>query len=317
MDSMNLQNFKNDPSKVQETADTDNSNLGNDNTRIAGTGYQEELHTLKIDKLSNKITIISIIIPIMILGILVFAYLDMKERVVDVDQTKQSQVEKISIQMEEQLNSLELKIAKNRFDLDNTVPEIKKQNVSLTGQVAKLGSSKLDNKTFKSNINKLSTRINNNAKQDKAILQTIERINQDTIATIESSQTQFDESSKKIKDEFNLFKEEFDARLLELSDYELQIGMLKKNLSLLDKRIKSMEHDYLTEINSLKNIIKKQKLDFDKQLQQVKSTSKKSASKPAKTSTKKTTKNKAAQVSPQITIDPSRPNTIQEKPLTR
>ena len=42
----------------------------------------------------------------------------------------------------------------------------------------------------------------------------------------------FESQASIIKDEINLFKEEFDARLLELSQYQEQIGELGKNLSL-------------------------------------------------------------------------------------
>ncbi|MCP4762729.1 MAG: hypothetical protein GY870_13200, partial [archaeon] len=47
--------------------------------------------------------------------------------------------------------------------------------------------------------------------------------------------------TRQLKDDTNLFKEEFDSRLLELSDFELQIGELRKNNSLIDKKINSLQ----------------------------------------------------------------------------
>ena len=42
---------------------------------------QEELQELKIEKLSNRVTLLTILIPLMIGIILVIAYLDIKNRV--------------------------------------------------------------------------------------------------------------------------------------------------------------------------------------------------------------------------------------------
>ena len=89
MNSMNLKDFN-----------PDNQDMDGD-VEITDSIYQQEINSLKIDKLSNRVTIISIIIPCLIGAILIFGYLDMKERVVDVDITKNSQFEKISQQLEE------------------------------------------------------------------------------------------------------------------------------------------------------------------------------------------------------------------------
>lgn len=239
MDSINLKDFR-----------PDNPDFGADKTRFSDTdaeipasGYHQEINTLKIDKLSNRVTIISIILPCLIGAILVFAYLDMKERVVDVDVTKQSQVDRISQQLEEKLNALDVKIAKNRYDLDNSLPELSKKTVSIEGQIAKLTDTKADNQHIEQNFAKLEKRVTNNAKQDKVTIQTIERINKATLSSIKKNQDQFDKTVVKIQQETTLFKEEFDARLLELSDYEQQIGELRKDLSLLDKRYRRLEQE--------------------------------------------------------------------------
>ncbi len=243
MDSMNLKDFRPD----NPNFDTDEASLKSNSGEIPASAYHEEINTLKIDKLSNRVTIISIIIPCLIGAILIFAYLDMKERVVDVDLTKQTQVEKISQQLEEKLNALDVKIAKNKFEFDTKLPEFDKKNIALEGQLTKLISTKADSKTIKSRFSKLEKRISNNTNQDKTTLQTIERINKQTLSTIKNNQDQFDKTAQQIKNETTLFKEEFDARLIELSDYEQQIGELRKNISLLDKKIKNLELDAVTQ----------------------------------------------------------------------
>ncbi len=80
MDSMDLKDFN-----------PDNQDFDSDN-EITDSIYHQEINSLKIDKLSNRVTIISIIIPCLIGAILIFAYLDMKERVVGADLTKKKPI---------------------------------------------------------------------------------------------------------------------------------------------------------------------------------------------------------------------------------
>lgn len=237
MNSMKLKDFKPDDSEFDPQQD----GLENTEPSLDGNVYREEINTIKIDKLSNRVTIISVIIPVMIGVIIVFAYLDMKERVVDVDQTKQSQVDKISHQLEEKLNALDVKIAKNRFELENSLPALEKKDLAIEGQMAKLSASKADTKTTENKISQLSNKIGDNSKQNKSNRQAIDKLNKDTLASIKTTQTQFNETAVKFKEEITLFKEEFDARLLELSEYEQQIGLIRKDISLLDKKMNKLE----------------------------------------------------------------------------
>lgn len=214
---------------------------------IPASTHHEEINTLKIEKLSNRVTIISIIIPCLISAILIFAYLDMKERVVDVDQTKQNQVDRISQQLEEKLNALDIKIARNRYDLDNKLPELNNKTVSIEGSIAKLVSGKADNKTIQNQFIKLEKRVSNNTNQDKVTLQTLERVNKETLSAVTKNQVIFDKTTRQIKEEIALFKETFNDGLLELSDYEQQIGELQMNLSLLDKKHKRLDQETISQ----------------------------------------------------------------------
>lgn len=243
MDSMKLKDFKADDSEFDPEEDP----LENAENSLDGNTYREEINTIRIDKLSNKVTIISVIIPVMIGVILVFAYLDMKERVVDVDLTKQSQVERISQLLEEKLNALDVKIAKNSFDIETELPKLTDKNIEIEGRLVKLNASKADTKKVDSSLSDLSKKVGNNTKKSQSNSQTIEKIKKETLANFKATQAQFDKTANKIKEEITLFKEEFDARLLELSEYEQQIALLKKDLSLLDKKTTKLEQTTLTQ----------------------------------------------------------------------
>jgi chromosome segregation ATPase len=243
MNESNLGDFRPGNPKFD---DSDPPNESDAATRISESGYHQEINTIRIDKLSNKITIISVIIPCLIGAILIYAYLDIKERVVDVDVTKQNQVDKVSQQLEEKLNALDVKIAKNRFDLDKTLPELDEKNKSLEGQVSKLTTQKADSETLKTQFSEIEKKIEAIASQDKKSIQSMTKFKSQIESSIKTNQTKVDASAKQIKDDIALFKEEFDARLLELSDYDLQIGELRKNVSLLDKMVKNLEQQMVT-----------------------------------------------------------------------
>lgn len=321
MDSMNLKDFRPD----QHDFDSDEPEFNEDDAQMTESGYHEEINTLKIDKLSNKITIISIIIPVMIGAILAFAYLDMKERVVDVDQTKQSQVDQITMQLEEKLNALDVKIAKNRFDLENSLPDLQEKNIALEGQLSKLNTTKADNKKIQADFSKLNKKVTANAASDKTILANMDKIGKKTTAAIASNQSQFEKTAKQIKNEITLFKEEFDARLLELSDYEQQIGLLRKDLSLLDKKFKRMEQaqvsqaDLTKETDLLKKDIAAQKKTFAQQL--VILEDKLAADIIALKKKMGVQKSSAAapvqKPKPQVNIEPTLPNKVSQQPLAQ
>jgi len=261
----NLKDFKIDPLNLPDT---------DDEVSLQSSEYHQEINTLKIEKLSNRVTIISVIIPCLICAILAFIYLDMKERVVDVDETKQIQVEKMARQIEEKLNSLDLRIAKNKFDFNQQLPLLAKKEEALENQVAKMSVSKANVKTIKTDMAALDKKIKKNAGQNKKTLAVTEAVNLKMLASITKNNTRFEEKTSQIKQDIILFTEEFEARLLELSAYEEQIGHLRKTTSLLDKKLKGMELDGLSKNGLDKRFSKVQQTfetliqDLDKKLEQ-------------------------------------------------
>ncbi len=322
---MNLKDFKPDISNF----DSGEKSLKDSDSQVSASIYHEEINTLKIEKLSNRVTIISIIIPCLIGAILVFAYLDMKERVFDVDATKQSQVDKISQQLEEKLNALDVKIAKNRFDLDNKLPEFDKKSVSLEGQITKLARLKADSETINAQFAKLENqftkiekRVANNANQDKTTLLAIEGINEQTLSAFKESKTQFDKTAQQIKNEADLLKNQFNARLLELSDYDQQIGELRKDFSLMDKRYKNLATESTSQaivdkqIKQLENDLNNLMNTLDSRIETLNQKLVANISRLQKDIDQLSNRlSDSTEPKPQINIDSSKSGTIEEKPL--
>jgi hypothetical protein len=99
--------------------------FGNDDD-APETILQEELQELKIEKLSNRVTLLTILIPFMIGIILVIAYLDIKNRVARTHNTEATSIEKISKDLETKLSSLSHEQAKIKDIHSKKMPSFEK-----------------------------------------------------------------------------------------------------------------------------------------------------------------------------------------------
>ena len=194
----------------------------------------------------------------------------MKERVVDVDQTQGSQVARMAQTMEEKLNALDVRIAKAKFELDENLPQLSEKNKSIENQMAKLSAGKADIKALETAVTKLDKRIKTNAGQHKTTLAAMERINRQLLDAIKENNIQFKTKADQIAANMQLFKEEFDARLMELSVYEQQIAQLGKDVSLLEKELKTIRQDtdqtMSRNLTQLRGRLEKMILDLDKKI---------------------------------------------------
>lgn len=83
-----------------------------------------QVDELRLEKLSTKVTIISIIIPVLIVVVLAIAYLDMKKRVTLTQDTGTSGVENLSKDMESRFSNLSMRQA----NLDEMLREMGADN---------------------------------------------------------------------------------------------------------------------------------------------------------------------------------------------
>ncbi|MCG8619530.1 MAG: hypothetical protein MI802_25190, partial [Desulfobacterales bacterium] len=258
MDDSSLRDYRSDLSRLRDE-DTESAD-------IEASMYHQEINTLKIEKLSQRVTIITIIIPCIIIAVLAFAYIDMKERVVDVDETKGNQVARMAEKLEEKLNALDVRIAKAKFELDEKLPQVSQRSQALENQIAKIDSAKADLAALQAAIKKtdaavvrlekMDKRIKANAGQDKATLAEMERINRELLAAIKENNVRFKTEADKISQDMQLFREEFDARLLELTAWEEQIALLNKQTSLLDKQQKTLVRDARNAVAADINVVR-------------------------------------------------------------
>jgi len=287
-----------------------------------------DINHIKIETLSKRITLISILLPCLMGIIIFFAYLDMRGKVADANLNKQTEVEKISQQFQEQLSALDVKAEKNRFDLES----MDKKTVGMEGQIAKLTTSKADGAAIKDQLAKLDTQVSNNANQNKLTLQAIERVNKELLSSQAGIQSELDKNIKQMKEDLSTFKKGLDSKLAALGNYDQQLGELQKDLSLMDKKLKKMELDSLSQVKLDEKIrLLREELNtsitkLDKQVQSLdlKLTTNISrlqkdidASNPSSSPVpQKTPVSEPVKPKPQVNIDTSNPATIKQKVLT-
>lgn len=92
--------------------------------------YRSEMDTLKIEKLGQRVTLLTILIPCLIGVILVYGYMDIKDRLTKTSYTGTQGVEKLSRELESRFSSLSVKQARLEETLAaqaKTLDDLKKQ----------------------------------------------------------------------------------------------------------------------------------------------------------------------------------------------
>jgi len=122
---------KNDNSRFQFSADEDEPEVI----------HHDELRELKIEKLGQRVTLLTILIPCMIGIILVITYLDIKDRVTRSHDTGAIGVQKLSKDLASKFSSLSLEQAKIKDIQAKKLPELEKSAAFLKSRLTKLQKS--------------------------------------------------------------------------------------------------------------------------------------------------------------------------------
>jgi chromosome segregation ATPase len=244
---MTLKDFRTDPSDFP-TEDPDNP--------APASLYRNERHSLKLDRLSTRVTIITILLPVFMGVVLFFVYLDMKDRVMGMDEIKDSQVDYLSRQMEEKLNALDVRIAKNRFDLDEKLPPLVKKTGFLEEQLGKLTAAKADRTTLEQEISKLADqlarhdrRIQNNADQHQVNLAEMERINATLLSTMAQDRERFENEIRMMKQEaasLDALKQEVNALQARMDENRVDLEPIQKTLAQLEQQVSELKNQLMS-----------------------------------------------------------------------
>ena len=198
--------------------------------------FQEEMENIRIEKLSNRMTFISVLIPCLI-GIIIFiAYLDIKKRVTTVHDTGTMEVQSLSKDLETKLSSL----SSQYKQLENSLPKIENSISSLQAEIKEATTAiryirsarKTDNKKFDTSIANLEKKTTSSTNE----LKTIDTDFNNKLANLSKT-------ADKISIELNKLKSDI-AKLSSVTiDKKALDSALKNEQKLYDRKLNQIKRD--------------------------------------------------------------------------
>ena len=217
---------------------------------------QAEVHELKLEKINQRVTLISILIPVLIVVVLVITYLDIKKRVVRTEDTGASEFQKLSADLESRFSSLSLRQAK----LEETMAAMTEQNEKNVAaiktrldklqeafkEINRLTADQKELKTAKAEmvkqINTVVESSNAAATQTAAITQELKKQMDQISQSLNSSNSQINAVEKKISgiDQNKIDKSTMDLAIkFEVLKVE---NALKSRIDALQSKINEMQN---------------------------------------------------------------------------
>ena len=206
---------------------------GDEEPETEQTLYQDEVKDRRVEKLSHRVTIISILIPVLIGVVFYIAYRDITSRVSQSQDTGSMEIQNLSSQLQDKFDEISSKYGELEASLTQKLVDLEKVD-----------------KAMKTNLKKAEATVSkiNATKADK-------KDQQDVIAKIETS---LNPIRKELKD-IATMRNDLKALTTELQsmDTDMQQKLIKTSAN-LDKTLQN-----LTKIQSDISTLSNQKLDKD------------------------------------------------------
>jgi chromosome segregation ATPase len=219
------------------------------------TPAASQVDELRMEKLSQRVTMISILIPVLIVVILIFAYMDIKRRVIQTEDTGVSGVQKLSEDMESRFSTLSLRQAKleellkRNSDMSNqSQAKIQVNLKKLEDRLKGVGKGLTSKKDLDAKLDPITKKIENLSgavDESKAGLDKIDQRMQTTLSQLGETLGDRGNQIKQLQEEVNgLDQAKIDKSALDLA---MKLEMLKikqsfiERLDTIETRIKTLE----------------------------------------------------------------------------
>ena len=220
--------------------------------------------SLRIDKLSHRITIIAVAVPLLTIILMVFAYIDINKNVTDIHATGMANFKKLSHDLEKSLSDLSTKSAKLKEMVETETSAFEKKTDLFSGKLNKnaTGIKNLDKKI-------IALKKADKSKTDLKDFQSYISKMKKQISSLKSDLTS-------MKSERKAFRSEMEAELLKLQDtlgnifevlQKLKIDMVSLSENQVDKEAldNALQRQYEKYRHELEVVSEK----FEKQLSEV------------------------------------------------
>ena len=157
--------------------------------------YVADAENLRIEKLSTRITLVAVLIPCLLVIVLTIAYLDIKNRVINTQNTGSMGVQNLSKDLESRFSSLSLKQAKIEEQLSGLSKNLETATAAFQVNLKKSSAElkrKLDGKLNRSELNAQAQ------KSDTAIQELKQKA-----ASLEAALAKFDKTLSEFDDELS------------------------------------------------------------------------------------------------------------------
>ncbi|SLM29446.1 hypothetical protein MTBBW1_180009 [Desulfamplus magnetovallimortis] len=260
----------------------------NDGSDAAAALYKEELNDLKIEKLGNRLTLISVLLPCLIGAILFYGYLDIKGRVSTMSDTGQTQVDSVAKDFEAKINAIEVELAKIKFSIDKDIPDLKskteqiRQELDEISTLAAADREKNENsfQQFESQMEALSKRVDTISGQHKTALNILDRTSKETLDIVNENSKNlekrmeskidlkvdeaFDEKMSHtaggIESKLSEVEQAVESKLASLQEATTIVAQNGKTISEIEKKLTAIDND----IKQIKNIQQKLNTEVSK-----------------------------------------------------
>ena len=208
---------------------------------------QTELQELKIEKLGQRVMLLTILIPCMIGIIIIISYLDIKDRVNRTQSTGTIGVQKLSKDLDSKFSSLSLEQAKLKETHDKKLPALEKNAAFLQTRLKKvqasikvLEASKIERDELAKVTNELKARFSIVAEHEHNELEAFSIADEDLNAKSEALSKQVGEMAETYS--------RLSEKLTELQQALSEVSTTKIDKSELDLALKLKEIGFRQEI---------------------------------------------------------------------
>lgn len=237
---------------------------GEDEPESEQTLYQDEAKDRRVEKLSHRVTIISILIPVLIGVVFYIAYRDITSRVSQSQDTEAMEIQNLSTQLQDKFDELSTKYGQLEASLVQKLAALEKVDKAMKANlkkaentVSKINATKADKKDQQDAIAKIDTALSpirkelkdistmrNDLKAVTAELQSLDTDVQQKLTTISANVDKSLQNLTKIQSDMSaLSNQKLDNDTLQLEllkakkSYQKELDLTK---TALDKRLSSI-----------------------------------------------------------------------------
>ncbi|MCU0614524.1 MAG: hypothetical protein MUD09_05510 [Desulfobacterales bacterium] len=196
---------------VKQNPDEFKIRFSENGTGDVNSAMQEEIIGQRLERLSTRVTLISILVPVLICVIFTFAYMDMKSRIFSMHDTGVDEIEKLSRDLESRFSSLSVKFATFEASFAEREASLKDIEESFSEKIVPM--------------EKAFTALENSMKDVKKNLQESEK----KIREITATQADYI-GKKEVDEKFEAMEKSFEATQTDMQTVMSQMKALDTNV---------------------------------------------------------------------------------------